>query len=86
MYTVRLYLNSSFDGAYIVKVKHFVFDNYTGFLKLSCERETYYFALSDIKEVIIHECPIGESNCESCEHWYGEISECMYGEEVPKKK
>ena len=30
-------------------------------------------------------CPIHHGHCEDCEYWYGEISECMYGE-VPEVK
>ena len=30
-------------------------------------------------------CPIHHGFCETCKHWYGEISECMYGE-VPGGK
>ena len=35
--------------------------------------------------LVFLKCPIGGTNCDICEHWYGEISECMYGEEVEKK-
>ena len=43
----------------------------------------YSIVISGFGNII--ECPIGKSNCETCEHWNGEISECMYGE-VPGGK